>query len=90
MLLPDLKNVRPITKAENTTVVQFMQNADINLSAGANADSEPKDEVPTSSSNCGNTHVEPTPSVNFTARIKVRPYRFIKINYDAKKMSTAK
>ena len=44
----------------------------------------------TSSRTCTKPTVEPTPSVNFTDRIKVRSYGFIKINYDAKKTSTAK
>ena len=41
----------PVNKAEKTIVVEDMQKADSITSAGANADSEQKAEVSTSSSN---------------------------------------
>ena len=55
--LLNLKNFQPVPNAEKLFVLQVMQKADSNSSAGAEVDSEQKAEVTTSSSNDTKHHV---------------------------------
>lgn len=55
--LLNLKNFQPVPNAEKLFVLQVMQKADSNSSAGAEVDSEQKAEVTTSSSNDTKPHV---------------------------------
>jgi hypothetical protein len=63
----------PVQKPNKNTVVEVMQKADSNSSAGAAADSEQKVEDTSVSQHSRKPHVEPTPSVK-TCYLKVIIY----------------